>query len=330
MIAAVVARIEHWNQKIQRNDFQSDGVMNDRRSRPSANEKFTMRRTSKQATFPILLPTDFQEPARRAFAYAVKLANVLGARLHILHVIKALSPSPGVSFHSRYLNPLKTSAMLELGRLSRLAKEAGIHTEPHLLFGEPSDSILGSTARFHAGLVVMGTHGRTGWDRLRLGSTTEAVVRKARCPVLTLQEVVARDSVRRHATAKLDRFLVATDFSSCADAALRYVSRLAPGLKAKVCVLHAAGEGTRERALRQKLNAAIERLQRAGIEAESLAIPGDPVEIILKQAAEWQADMIAVGSQGRRGLSRLLLGSVAEALLRRSGCPVLIVKNRSR
>ena len=82
------------------------------------------------------------------------------------------------------------------------------------LFGEPSDRILQSTARFHAGLLVMGTHGRAGWDRLRLRSEPEPVVRKARCPVLTLQELVARDSFRRHAKVKLNRFLLATEWKS--------------------------------------------------------------------------------------------------------------------
>lgn len=287
-----------------------------------------MRPPSKKSTPSIVLPTDFQQPARRAFTYALKLANVLGARLHIVHVIKALSESSRVSASSRYLNPLKTSALLELGRLTRMAKEAGIHAESHLLYGEPSESILESAARFHAGLLVMGTRGRTGWDRLRLGCTAEAVVREAPCPVLTLQEAVARDSFQHHAKIKLGRWLVATDFSSCADAALRYVSGLATGLKANVCVLHAANEGAATRIMQQKLNAATEGLQRRGIEAESLTLPGDPVEIILQQAAEWQADVIAIGSQGRRGLSRLRVGSVAEAVLRRSGCPVLIVTNR--
>jgi nucleotide-binding universal stress UspA family protein len=127
-------------------------------------EKLAMRSTLKKSTSCIVLPTDFQEPARRAFTYAVKVATVLGACLRIVHVIKAVSESSRVSADSRYLNPLKTSALLKLGRLARLMKEAGVQAEPHLLFGEPIDTILKSAARFHAGLLVMGTHGRTGWD----------------------------------------------------------------------------------------------------------------------------------------------------------------------
>ena len=287
-----------------------------------------MRSTSGKTTPCILLPTDFQQPARRAFTYAVKLATVLGARLKIIHVIKTVSESSRVPPDSRYLNSFKTSALLELGRLSRTAKEAGVHAEPSLLFGHLSDCILEAAVGFHAGLIVMGTHGRTGWDRMRLGSTAHAVVREAPCPVLTLQEVVARDAFRHHAKVSLARLLMATDFSPCADAVLRYVSGLAAQLKAQVCVVHAADEGVARNVRQRKLNVFTRELQRKGIKAESLCTPGDPVEIILRQAAEWQADVIVVGTQAT-GLSRLVFGSVAEAVLGRAGCPVLIVRNPS-
>jgi len=288
-----------------------------------------MRTASNPTTSCILLPTDFQQPARRAFTYALKLASVYGARLEIVHVIKTVSESSQVSPDSRSLNPLKTAALLELGRLTSMAKDAGIHAQPRLLFGGPSDCILESSAACHAGLIVMGTHGRTGWDRLRLGSTAQAVVREASCPVLTLQEVVARDSFRHHARVSLDRLLVATDFSPCADAALHAVSGLAARLKAQVCIVHAADEGMAHKLGQRKLKILTRELQRNGIAAESMSAPGDPVEIILRLAEEWQADVIAAGTQGRRGLSRVLLGSVAEALLGRAGCPVLILRNVS-
>ncbi|MCE3223663.1 MAG: putative Universal stress protein [Nitrospira sp.] len=72
----------------------------------------------------------------------------------------------------------------------------------------------------------------------------------------------------------------------------------------------------------------VRELQQNGGAAESMSAQGHPVEVILRLAEEWQTDMIAVGTQGRRGLSRLLLGSVAESLLRRAGCPLLVVRNR--
>lgn len=283
-----------------------------------------MRAIAKKPTPCILLPTDFQQPARRAFTYALKLATVLKFRLEIVHVIKTVSESAQVSPDNRSLNPLKTSALLELGRIARAAKEAGIHAQPSLLFGSPEDCILESAIRLRAGLIVMGTHGRTGWDRMRLGSTAQAVVREAPCPVLTLQEVVARDSFRHHAKVMLERLLVATDFSPCADWAIRYVTKLAGKLGAQVCVVHASDEGEAKSLVQRKLDRMIRELERNGIQAESVCVAGDPVRVILEQAALWQADVIAVGTQGRTGLSRLVLGSVAEAVLGRAGCPVLI------
>ena len=288
-----------------------------------------MKLSSQKSISYIVVPTDFQQPARRAFNYALKLARVYGARLEIVHVIKTISESSQTSPDSRHLNRLKTSALLELGRMTSVAKDAGIQAKSRLLYGIPDDCILESAAGCHAGLIVMGTHGRTGWDRLRLGSTAQAVVREAPCPVLTLQEVLARDSFRHHAKVSLDRLLVATDFSSYADAALHYASGLAAQLRARVCIVHAADEGLAYKVGQRKLKQLTRELQQNGIAAESMSAPGDPVEIILRLATEWQADVITAGTQGRRGLSRLVLGSVAEGLLRRSGCPVLVVKGKT-
>lgn len=289
-----------------------------------------MRSAPRQSAPCILLPTDFQQPARRAFTYGVKLALVLKAQLEIVHVIKTISESREVTPGSRYLHSLRTSALLELGRLTGVATEAGVRAEPRLLFGSPVTCILEAASRPRTGLIVMGTHGRTGWDRLRLGSAAEAVVREARCPVLTLQEALPGDTVGHRARVSLDRLLVATDFSVYAEAALRYVVGLARQLKAKISVVHVSGEGIGKRDVRQRLTRLMQECQRKGIEAEWLCIPGDPIETILSQAALWQADLIAVGTQGRRGLSRLVLGSVAEGVLRRAGCPVLVVKSPAR
>lgn len=287
-----------------------------------------MKPRSKRSPSPIVLPTDFQPPARRAFTYALKLARVFGASLKIVHVIKTVSESAVVGPHHRSLNPLKTAALLELGRMVRAAEDTGLRAESSLLFGAPTDCILESTTRFHARLIVMGTHGRTGWDRLKLGSTAQAVVRTAPCPVLVLQEVVARDSFRHHAKASLTRLLVATDFSFCADRVVRYVTDLASKLRARICVVHAADEGEARIIVQRKLDRVTRELERNGIQAESVCVAGEPVQVILEQAALWQADVIVIGTKGRTGLSRLMLGSVAEAVLGRAGCPVLLVNSR--
>lgn len=273
----------------------------------------------------ILLPTDFQQSARRAFLYGVKLAMATPARLEILHVIKVPADAAGAARDSRYLRSMKTAALLNLGRLTEAAREKGARAQPLLRYGVPHACILEVVKQVHAEMIVIGTEGRTSWDRLRLGSTAEAVVREAPCPVLTVHGGLAGDVPRHPAGIRLGRLLVATDFSSYAEAAIHTVARLAATFNATVCLLHAAEPSANRKPAERRLAKLVQDLRHQQIEAESVCVAGDPVGSILKQAAAWQADLIAVGTQGRRGLRRALLGSVADALLKRAGCPVLTV-----
>lgn len=288
-----------------------------------------MKPTMKKTVRPVLLATDFEQASRRAFTYAIKLAGTTGASLQILHVIKTVSESASAAPDRRHLNSIKTAALLELGRLTRLAREAGVHAEPSLRYGVPDACILEAVQRLHPGMIVIGTEGRTGWDRLRLGSTAQTVVRQATCPVLAVHGGLAGDAVRHHARVKLERWLLATDFSSYAEEARRAVCVLTAGSDARIYAVHAAASESALAQGKRKMSGLMEDLRRKDPEAEGLCLPGEPVETILAQAAQWRADVIAVGTQGRRGLSRLLLGSVAEGVLRRAGCPVLVVRNAS-
>lgn len=271
----------------------------------------------------IIHPTDFQWPARRALFHAVKLATVLDGQLKIVHVIKTPAGRSDVVPKSRYFHSLRTSALLELGRLTRTAKEAGAPAEPLLLYGEPSLCILETVKHTDAYLVVMGTEGRTGWDRLRIGSTAETLARKAPCPVLSVHGGLAGDLHRHSSRVRLRRLLLATDFSQHADAALNLIRDLAAKLDASVSVFHVSSRSSDIKRAELRVARRIHSLRHHHIEAEGLCVVGDAVEAILAQAATWRADLIAVGTRGARSLGRLMLGSVAEALLKRAGCPVL-------
>lgn len=273
----------------------------------------------------ILLPTDFQQAARRAFLHGVKLAGALEARLTMLHVIKAPADQSGAAPESRLLRSLRTSALLELGRLVRIAREGGAAAESLVRYGDPISCIVEAVKKTGAGMVVMGTEGRVGWDRLRIGSTAAALVREAPCPVLTVHGGLAGDLARHPARVRLRRLLVATDFSRHAAAALGTVSELALALGASVRLVHACNPSTDSGRAERRVAVQVRDLRRGGLEADGRCVGGEPVETILAQAAAWQADLIAAGTKGRRGLHRLALGSVAEELLRRAGCPVLTV-----
>ncbi len=275
----------------------------------------------------LLLPTDFQRPARRAFKYGLALARLLHTGLKLLHVIKLPSDDEGLPPDTRYARMMRTSALLELGRLARLAKDAGVEAEPVVDFGVPDDCILRHLRQEPVKLLVMGTEGRTGWDRLRLGSTALTLVRRADCPVLAVHGGVAGDVVRQTARVKLNRIVLGTDFSSCAQQAQRVASRLAELAGATVLVVHAHSMEDDVRYGRKRLDRTVQILQGRGVQAEGLCRLGNPVETIVEEAGRWEADIVVVGTQGRRGLPRLMLGSVAEGVLRRAGCPVLVVRS---
>jgi nucleotide-binding universal stress UspA family protein len=196
-----------------------------------------------------------------------------------------------------------------------------------LLYGEPIGCIVETALRGHTDMIVMGTEGRTGWDRLQIGSTAEGVVCQAPCPVLTVHGGLAGDVFRHPAKVHLKRILLGTDFSRDADSALHVVRGFAPKLQATVRIVHASQASPDNGHADRTIAKHVRYLRSAGVEADGVCVPGDPVETILTQAAVYQTDLLAVGTRGQRGLSRIVLGSVAEALIKRAGCPVLTVRN---
>ncbi len=289
------------------------------------------------------MATDFSKPGKLAVPYAFKLALLLNLRLTILHVVKAPPDfehwSPGAR---RSLHSLKTKALLELGRIVRLANENGLMADHRLVVGIPQNSILDVAQSPDVALIVMGTHSKTGWDRLRLGSVAESTLRWAACPVLTVHASVASRTSVNPRRLSLSRLLVATDFSASSKAALRAAIVLAKRLNGQVALVHAAepsgslqagplhiDELSRKR-YAQQFQRIISASQADEVITDKVVITGNPVEVILDQAKRRNVDLIVVGTHGRRGMKRLMLGSVAEAVVRRAACPVFVVKAQAK
>ena len=286
----------------------------------------------------ILLATDFSISAQQAFTYAISFATTLKARLVILTVVKALPwarNSP--SLHGRH-----TAALLELGRLARIASESSLTVRPNLVLGAPSPSILEIAQEIKATLVIMGTHGRTGWDRIELGSTAEAVVRSAPCPVLTVRGIKTNRVQGNGDPISLSRVLVPIDFSACADRALVYAGKLGEQFGAHIRLLHvdeqetidhkksltgsSSEEKTRQAQLRRRLRRRMLTLQRHHLQSDFVIKPGSPRKVILTQAKGCSSDMIVMGTHGRQGVAQMVFGSVAAYVVRHSSCPVLSIK----
>ena len=208
-----------------------------------------------------------------------------------------------------------------------------IDIEYHVRTGDISEKILAMAREQGADLLVMGTHGRTGMNWLLSGSIATIVLRKSNCPVL---------AVRSSKTAyKLDDtrlILHPTDFSDNSQAALTVARSLARDLGARLLVVHVtppailmdgtiAGE-IDPSAFRASLEQLRNRLDGPDLKhpVETRLILGLEREEIVRTAEETGCDLIVMGTHGRTGLSRLLMGSVAEFVLPRASCPVMVVK----
>ncbi len=149
-----------------------------------------MQTSQPRAPFTIVVATDFSKPAQRAFDYALWLAGRLHARLCILYVVMGAWPAGEHEPGSRALRPVKTAALLQLGRLAQRAFKLGIATDPRLEVGSPAERILETCRKMRADLLVVGTYGRGGVARVVLGSVAEELVRAAPCPVMTVNRTV--------------------------------------------------------------------------------------------------------------------------------------------
>jgi nucleotide-binding universal stress UspA family protein len=277
------------------------------------------------------LAVDFSRPASRAVPYAIKLASVLNLSLTVVHVLQAPpSFTSWTPVTRRSLDPLKTKALLELGRVVRLANDNQVPATYTLLAGVPEDVILQTADEIRAGLIVMGTHGRSGLDRLKLGSVADAVLRRAHCPVFTIRATAGGHPAVHPLRLNLGRMLVATDFSPSSEAALRHAAELARLLPAEVLLLHIVAAESTETRIEEKFRQPLSSSRAGSVVGEQLVLQGDPAESILAHATRTKTRLIVMGTQGRRGMKRLLLGSVAEAVIRGAHCPVLTVRNRGR
>lgn len=292
----------------------------------------------------ILLATDFSDCAALAQDYALLLASAWKAELAILHVLE-FQPGmdPELPVNRVYLEQLRKDADAQLSQLRAQLTRRGLRGESRHVTGIPSLRIAEEAAEAGADLVVLGTHGRSGLAHVLLGSTAERVVASAPCPVLTvrMQRAQPRSSADAPAAA-IRRLLVPVDFSDHSLEALEYAASVATQFHAALTLVHVMEPaaygldftlalGTDGPTSKARLEARLAELT-APLVAQGLAVDhlvrgGTPADSILGWTSHQPYDLIIMGTHGRRGLSHLAAGSVAEAVLRRAPCPVLTVKS---
>ena len=280
----------------------------------------------------ILVGIDDSDASNEAVAFATRLAREHGGQLILCHsvdwlpVITEMVSSGAIIDTTPIVDDLKREGEALLDRAMDAAKHNGVEAQRRALEGDPERRILELAADAKCSLIVMGTHGRHGLERLFVGSTTEAVLHESAIPVLTVRVGAKRAEDTRRC---FERIVVGIDESEPSDAAVQTVLELPSEDRRQVFFYSVAGTRDDEREQAQRVvGKAIALANARGISAKGSVIDGSPDEALIAAAQQQAADLIVLGSHGRRGLQRLFLGSVAEHVVRNAPLPVLVVRTR--
>jgi nucleotide-binding universal stress UspA family protein len=280
----------------------------------------------------VLCPVDLSGISWRALQYAAAVGRMLGARMQVLQVLEVTEPSLSAETRRR--------ALLELDQFVSPIRPAGLAADMTVTEGTAPAEILRAADALRVGLIVMGTHGRTGFERFVLGSVTEHVVRKAPCPVLAVPPGDAPPELDADGRAAFRTVVCAVDFQPASMRAIDYAQAFAAE-SGRLVLVHSIGwpfgQETADMppeidALRQSVeSAARDRLRRAGaggradLLREEAVSAGKPYADILRHARQVSADLIVMGLHSHATNELALLGSITRHVLHDAPCPVLTV-----
>jgi len=262
----------------------------------------------------ILVATDGSDVAGVAATQAIALAGQFGASIHALYVREDEADEGG---------DVATTAVAERAATTDVAAKTAIVDAD----GPVHRAILDYATDHDADCVVMGAHGRTGLDQYVLGTVAERTLRESSVPVVTVHEetVVAED---------LETILVPTDGSDCSAVAAAHAVTLAEATGASLHVVHVVDLGVLpvdgsgalldelQQAGQHALESVIDRAEDVSSVQASL-LSGSPHSAIVDYAEDESVDLVVMGTHGRTGFDRYLLGSVTERVVRLSDRPVL-------
>jgi nucleotide-binding universal stress UspA family protein len=288
----------------------------------------------------ILCPVDFSEFSVTAYHHALSLADHYQAQLVAQHIVE-LWRHPSASFaasaglYAEFRQALQESGMKQLQEFVKNHTHNEIQPELIVHEGIAPDSILSFAQAHKTDVIVMGTHGRRGYDRLMLGSVTDRVMRTAPCPVLAVSKP-PHDSVaagkERGDVHHLSRILFCADFSENSERALNYAISATAEYDAELTLLHVLEGVPSPAKTEEAIAAATERLDklippggRKNVKIKTAVRIGKPYWQIVQLALEAQIDLVTMGVRGRGALDLAVFGSTTYRVIQLGSCPVLAV-----
>jgi nucleotide-binding universal stress UspA family protein len=295
----------------------------------------------------IIVPIDFSKMSMEAIQIARQLARRFSASMHLAHVrpfnyaadfVAPAPPIPPFAFMPYEQNGEQTA----LKELKQVATECGVSSAKCDVLGgaPPFDEICRLGQTIPADLIVMPTHGRTGLKHVFLGSTAERIVQHSSCPVLVTRKSSGESNPSRF---RVRTILVPVDFSSCSREGLRYAIAFANEFGARIILVHASYlgyvyscEGTAiydipslQKAARKtaerKMREFVRSVNFGNVKFETVFTEGSPVVDICAFAKDHDIDLIITSTHGLTGFTHVLIGSIAEHVVRHAPCSVLVV-----
>lgn len=300
----------------------------------------------------ILVPLDFSRTSMQALNYATPLAKQLNAQIHLMHVQlpDEACAVPGAGHLMRECAESVTFLHEKLAGIQLERPQQFWPENCHIRTGRAYEEICNLARELNVDLIVLSSRGNTGLKRVVLGSTAERVVRFSPCPVLVVRQRKRKGRVDLGLVTtgkkfRIRKILAPVDFSQCSIAGAMYAAFLSKALDANLCLFHAfqppppvvvdrasaslsSMEGVNIKNARLDLKAfsKLDFLENTKCELELRT--GFPVDEICGEAKKADVDLVVISTHGHSGLDRLLLGSVAEHVVRYAECPVLVVPSR--
>ena len=281
----------------------------------------------------ILLPFDGSDGAAEVLHHASEIAHWADATLEVLYVADTTRDSVTV-VEGRTVDALEQQGEDVVDEAAKTLDTLGVAYDTDVVQGNPAPTIVDYAERYDQDLIVMPTHGREGLSRYLVGSVTEKVVRLSSVPVLTVRMQPDETLVFPY-----EDVLVPTDGSTAATYAADHVLSLAASLDATVHVLSVVDDSVLGLDVRSTVSGeeservATEAVEEVVSQAEARGVTdtvgsverGSPVEAILDYIDSNDVHVVGLGTTGRTGTDRILLGSVAEKTVRAAPVPVMTV-----
>jgi nucleotide-binding universal stress UspA family protein len=287
----------------------------------------------------IVVPTDFSETAQVAVNLAGEMAGYYAARLDIVHAVDAsVYAYAGYPF-AALSKDLVSSAESGVQKVKLPSAAERAKVQRFVLSGSPASEVVDHAERHKADLVVIGTRGHGAVARFFLGSVADRVLHEAHCPVLLTKKPKGEIKHPKRKSKPFGRILFPTDFSDTANLALDRAVALAEDMDAQLFVMHVVDDSIitthvpdeREIILRELRKAALKQIEKSlppehidNFATTAVVKRGDPGKQIAAYAERQHCDLVVMGSHGRTGVKRALLGSVADRVVRLAKCSVFI------